>query len=492
MAQNHYALIYDGVKAEPLSMSAILGTQDDVSATPAEAYALVAYTNRGVGIRADLLSALPWSISRGETTLATNQDYQDDQQFDWLGDMTDLLWSVEASLSVTAVAYVHKEVNAGRQPIGLRYMAPYTITTEWNLSTFEVAFFRRAAGMQLQNLPPDDVVYFRLPNYAHETNPAQSPVGAALSDSGVVINLNRFAQTFFQRGAIRTTILHTEGHPNTADKERMRSEWRRTITGMRNWFDVAIMGKAVQPTIIGDGLDTLNNDSLSGEKREAIATALGIPHSMLFSNATTYATAEADRQNFYELTGIPESRRVASTLNEQLFAGMGLKFKFHPENLPIFKSDESENADAYSVYVAAGMLPSVAAEMLGMTMPDGVEYADLDPDENQRVIDITPIDAAPQIAVRSAEWVTESRQFKSWIRSHPNSDIGKFKAHVLTDTDKLVISDSIKADTVKPRGKPLAPVDADWEITEADIRRSIADWDERMPSYKGLLDAEVV
>ena len=60
---------------------------------------------------------------------------------------------------------------------------------------------------------------------------------------------------------------------------------------------------------------------------------------------------------------------------------MDYHFEFRPEEMSLYQTDENQRAAAFKVYVDAGIKQSVAAEMLGLDLPEGIEYADLDPEE---------------------------------------------------------------------------------------------------------------
>ena len=66
-----------------------------------------------------------------------------------------------------------------------------------------------------------------------------------------------------------------------------------------------------------------------------------------------------------------------------------------------FQEEEVSRASAYSQYISSGMLPSLAAQIVGIDLPQGIEYTDLDavdetepapPEEAQPVVvdDIAP------------------------------------------------------------------------------------------------------
>jgi len=69
---------------------------------------------------------------------------------------------------------------------------------------------------------------------------------------------------------------------------------------------------------------------------------------------------------------------IESVINEQLLKERGLRMEFNFDELDIFQEDEKQRSASYYNYVSAGMPQSIAAEILGIDLPHGVEYADLD------------------------------------------------------------------------------------------------------------------
>jgi HK97 family phage portal protein len=379
--------LFDGQKnlslTDPAMWSGIAGFEHlsgstDISTT--KAWSSVGYVARCVDLRANGVAGLPWTVSRGEETTASNEDAT---PYPWLSNLTDLLYLTEAALAIgwdgRGQAYWYQVRNRTKKPLSLRWFAPDTMTPVWDARDGLIRFERRVDNKVFQ-YPVEDVPYFAMPNPMHETEPGPSPVATALADVSVVYNLNEFASAFFDRGAIKATILTMEGGiPGEAQKEQLKSAWARAMQGLKNAFNVEVFNSAVKPVTIGDGIGDLDNTALTTEKREAISTALGVPHSLVMSNASNFATAEADRLNFYDQTIKPSALRIQSVLNQSIFEPMGLAFRFAPETLPIYQEDEEQRAQSFSMYVGAGILPSIAAEMLGLTLPEGIEYADLDP-----------------------------------------------------------------------------------------------------------------
>jgi len=207
---------------------------DGTKLTQTNAYSINGWLHRCVNIRASTMAALPWSVYRGDNAVATSDGDNDavTRDMDWADDLPSLLYLAEGALTILSVAYVYKQRTRGKRIDSLKWLAPTTMTPKWTADGIQ--HFERRIGSDRYILQPDDVVYFRLPNMLHETEPAPSPVAAALADIGVLVNLTEFASQFFKRGAIRATLLTVDGMPQEAERQRLKSWWGRAMAGIGN------------------------------------------------------------------------------------------------------------------------------------------------------------------------------------------------------------------------------------------------------------------
>lgn len=353
-----------------------------------EYWRTVPWLFRGVHLIASTLSALPFAIvNRSGKDVDTSADYSNALGF--LPDPVNLLYLVTAALTLLGRAYLFREKNQVRT-LDLRYLLPTSITPQINVVPREnepaglTGFIRQLRhGRKL--LQVDDLVYFWAPDPFVELGPPTgSPGQAALQAAGVLYNIDAFASLFFSRGAIKATLLTVADSPPEGEKKKLKAWWKRFISGIQNAFTAEVISADVKPVIIGEGMGELADVELTKEKREDIATALGVPQTMLWSTAAAGlgggSVVTSDNLAFYRDTIVPESEFVASVFNSQLLDDLGYHLDFRPETLDVFQADENERAAAYSSYVMAGMAQSVAAQILGIELPAGVEYADLDTD----------------------------------------------------------------------------------------------------------------
>ena len=330
-------------------------------------YKIIPTLYRAVDIRASSISNLPWALMDGETEYETSDAYENKTGL--ISNMNQMLYLIEASLVLAGSAYWKREENAAGFS-KLRHLDPTSMKLdEKKAASGEIEWKRNEPIPKVYT--PDEIVYFWYPDPYVEMGPPSSwPVKSALHACGVLANLDEFAKNYFGRGAIKAMLFSMQGASRDTAKE-FESWWNRYITGITNAFRTKVMNaESVTPVVVGEGMKELENVSLSQEKREEIALACSIPMSILFADAANYATANQDKRNWYEDKVIPESRFVASILNEQLYEPMGLRLVFHPETLDIMQEDEKERSMALGYLYNAEVPLDIAMRVLGFELTD--------------------------------------------------------------------------------------------------------------------------
>jgi len=327
-------------------------------------YRAVPWLFRGVGLRSNAVSSMPFSIFRGDTEIDNSDDYKNVVKF--LPKPGALFGLVEAALTIFGYAYLFKLKSMYAQK-GLRYLNPTSITYRVNENTGEIAFSRSIGG-KITKYTADDIVYFwSYDPFVEIGAPQASAAKSAANAAGVLLNVDEFSKAFFAHGAVKTTLLTTS---NIAPQERDRLKlwWRRVLGIERAWQTDIVNAETVKPVVVGEGLESLQNNDLTESKRIDIAAALGIPYSIMFSNASNRATAEQDDLHFYSKTIIPECSLIEEVLNDQVLAPLGLSLKFTPNNLDVFQEDENARAASINELIIALDKPEeflLAADILG-------------------------------------------------------------------------------------------------------------------------------
>jgi len=341
---------------------------DDTKTETREYYKFIPTLYRAVQLRMNAISTMPFELLKGKTQVDYSGDWQNKVNF--MPNPFALLELVEASLVVAGCAYLFREKSQVATK-GLRYHLPTSVTPIIDPER-GLEGFKRPVNNVEKRFKVEDYVYFWPPDPYVEIGPAYNfPAQAAANASGVLLNVDVFAASFFKRGAIKSMLLTVQGMPKEAERQKLSDWWRNVVGGVKNAFGAQVINAdAITPVVIGEGMKELENVSLSADKREDVAVALGIPMSILFANAANYATSQQDDLNFLTKTVIPECSFIASVLNEQIFKKEGMLFRFMPETLDAMQEDEAARSVALQQMTAAGVPLLMAMDILGFELTD--------------------------------------------------------------------------------------------------------------------------
>ena len=360
----------------------------------------VPWLYRGVKDRAQNVSHMPWSVEDGtDKELANSEEWGEEKpvELEWLSNPRQLLSQLEQSLTITGRAYCAITLNNYGFIKELVYVNPNTIKEVYDKSGKVTGYLRtmEVNGNKVQ-VPCSradqkpvagqvQIVVIYDPDYLTETGPGQSsPAMAALTASGVLYSYDTFVTKYFDKGALRPSVLLVEG-ADVNEQTRLQHWWQDVFTGKENAFAAIVMrAKSFVMQTLGDGLDTLKDNDLSTQRRQDIATALGIPESRLWSAAANMATRKEDEAAYFRGTIIPECDLIAEAFNEQIFNDWhnlkGYRLEFQPESLDIFQEDESQRAGSLKLLTDSGIPLLVAMDQLGYHLTDE-QRLELEPTE---------------------------------------------------------------------------------------------------------------
>ena len=378
-----------------------------------------------VETRANALAAVPFSIYRGTEEIDRVEEWEN--KIGVLPDPKLLLRKIEQSLVSFGRSYLFQPVNKFGFKKELRYIQPTTIKPVFSEETGLVSFKRTLRGEE-RILEVDDLVYFWLPDPYIEIGPPQmSAAQAAIAAAGVLMNTDDFAEAFFSRGAIKATILAVPAGTPRTEGEKLQKWYSGLMAGIKNAFTAQVLNaEAVTATVIGEGIEGLENTELTKEKREDISTAFGIPQSKMFSTAATDTNRVEDEKSFLIDTIIPECEFIQEILNAQVFQEMGYRFKFRPESLSILQEDEGERSTAFKNYVDGGLTQKVAAAITGVEVPKGFEIKDKEIEQ--------PVMVAASGGDNRDDKKDEKRKFHRFMKN--DKDIDKFVFNFLDETEQ--------------------------------------------------------
>lgn len=442
-----------------------------------------------VDLRANGILKVPWAITRDDDDedVWTSQDRHPPQQLEFLRKLETFLWLTEAALCVAPEAFWFRERNRVRT-LELHWHSPLSVEPQWDEDEGLVGFKRRLSRGRSRVFAPEDYVYIPRPNALHETQPGTPPGQAAISAAGVLHNVDAFAAAFFERGAIKATVLTIEGNPQQTEIEKLERWWKRFFQGIKKAWQTAAVRMGIEPVVVGEGMESLHENELTQEKKEDIAAAFGIPASIAWSgNASGLGgggVSEVDERHFYDKTVIPDFKLIARHINEQMLEPMGLYLEPRQNEMTIFQADENERSKALLNYVNAGMKLSTAAETLGIDLPAGMEYAELDEvdeePEQEQMPEMVPAQVVesgrPQLPPpESEEKRAERGQLRRWYTNRNDPDLADFNAIYLSETEKRAIVADLVEDG-DAEDNPFTVPDCWRGKSIPDAAESIAAW----------------
>ena len=321
--------------------------------TAREAYEQVGWYKRCVDVRARTLAALPWAIyGRGDDPVLTESE-DTPPDLAWFNAAPSIFrW--EVALTMVGQAFSLKE-RVGRRMTGLYHFGVGTIKPVYTREGI-AGYERWVNGTKVAVIPPEEVLAIWAPDAWIELGPGAPDGAAALLHAQVLHDLTGYTGENLRSGLVKKVVWTAEGRPPEPDvREQTEDYLTRWVMG-RGKTRVKVISGAVKPEIIGSDLSDLTDTAISESHQRALATALGVPHSLVMSDAANFATAKADQLNFLTTTLQHEAGVIADALNRQLFDGLGLHFRFEIERTEAVQSAEAEKALASVALFTGGVL----------------------------------------------------------------------------------------------------------------------------------------
>lgn len=339
---------------------------------------------KAISMTANAVADLPFDIMRGETIIDTSADWQN--KLGGLGSPQRLINKIAGSLC-GGEAYIIPTVT-GKTIVDLQYCAPQYVQP--HITRDGLQWLDRASeqGQTGKFSPaPDEafdgaMMYFWLPDSDIEIGPAKChPLGTAALASGLLVAMDGTLKKYGESGFIPPTLLAAKGMVSQGDRDKTETWWNSFLRRWDKNVAKIVNADAIDVKRVGAGMDELNGvyKDLTRQQIENIGAAFGIP-SALFMSDMAFASEFNAMVRFWYSTSqfISIYHTIEETFTEQLLDNWGMKWIFRPETIDAFQVDEASRAMAYTTYVGAGMRPSITAQMLGLELPAGVEYTELD------------------------------------------------------------------------------------------------------------------
>jgi HK97 family phage portal protein len=522
---NPKLFLHDPTKAIPLSAldwDRFYEQADASDLDELKAYEQVAWVRRCVDLRANALSSIPVQFTRGE-------DEVTHWEFEY--ELPSLLWRTSAALQIYGKAYWIRDRNLVKDK-GYRWVLPTLLTPKFDRVKGLTHFERKLPGQdQPEKLQLTDVIYFWMPATGQELGPGKGWVTTALAPAGIAKSADDLVKAVFDNGAFPSGVFGVSGSPSRNALDSLQEWFTKNFgRGVKNAGKVAAVNADITFSRISMGLDELALEPVIATARQQIATAAGVPQTML-EDAANFATASEHHQAFYEETVVPESVLIETALNKQLFDAQGLTINLDWQSLDIFQVDEAQRSESLARLTQAGLPVEFAMEILGFDLPNQMTYDQLAAMLEKRKAENTPPQlqpggttlpatapnqpaTVPPIEQQPTRAVADDldrwrRKSLSSLKANGIADV-PFVSDVIPDVIARVIHIGlemagsaeevraifadpleVKMDRVEPSGDALPPMSA-VSVSAQDIDAAIARWNRVMPSeFADMLEAEV-
>ena len=332
-------------------------------------YRRVAWHHRCIQLRANGVASVPFDVYDADADPEEDEPVSDTR---WDVDLKNVLWEAEAWLSLYGAAFVLKGQNRLAQGTGtisaLQMLNAYSMRVVASEDPAKgIKRFEQEVGGKIRVYPPEQIVYFRRWSPETDIHPGVPPAAPGSIPGELVHNMNRWAQAFFQNGAIPAVLLSTEGMVPETERERIKSVWEEMLKGVQKAFRTVILQMGLKPTVISQPIKDLAMPELAEEERFQIASAYGIPLSMLGAKDVNRATAEIDELKFWNENIVPEiQHKIVPTLTSQLFDPLGLQIAFRYSEIEALQQQEIAKAESLAFAYNGLMGPAYEANLVSI------------------------------------------------------------------------------------------------------------------------------
>jgi hypothetical protein len=358
--------------------------------------ALVPAVQSAIQARCKAMSDLPFCIYKGDKEIDNSDDYQNKVGF--MPNPRMFLWLTEAALTCYGKAYWLKKSNAYNYVKGSQYFLPDSITAV--IEGKGLVQFSRANGTHTEKYKPEEVIYFWLPDPGVEIGPPTTyPLASAMLSASALDKINVFVRDYMERGAVKAMLLAAKQMPSADEAARVETWFNKFMRGAKSLTWKVFNADAINPVIVGEGLEAFKGIQIVDDLTRQIHTAIGTRHMLEDEN---YATANVRQREFYSNTIMPDARLISDVLNTQVLAALDYRLEFEPERLEVFKQDEADNATALGSLTSAiadapADVVELAMSIIGYDLTDEEEemLAEIKKRKEEEKPDVTPVEVKP-------------------------------------------------------------------------------------------------
>jgi hypothetical protein len=295
-------------------------------------------------------------------------------------DLSDLLFRSSVSLDRYAASYWAK-IGNGNALQRVRFLDPTTIEPIYGMQGGGLQYFKRSVGgrqIRIEYDPETETSPDLGWVWLHDTNeagPGMAPEHVAKRPANILGNIDKFAENFFDRGAISQHWITAATNPGPEEKERLIAKIKRALFGgVDTSHGVEVFSEGLTVDKIGSDPKELELEIIDKANMVDVGAVLETPRMIISPDeAANRATLDRVWSSWIEYAVVPHAEMIVDALNYHILEPAGYSLALNANALTISQEDERQRALAFSYYVNAGVDAETAAAMLGLDIPDGME-----------------------------------------------------------------------------------------------------------------------
>ena len=251
-------------------------------------------------------------------------------------------------------AFVEMKFDARGNIIALEPLEPQYVTIEKNLNNDYIYIYQNSIKRKV--FTEDEILHF--PYTSSQGKVGKAPMEVARESVGNLMAINKFEGNFYKNGTLTTGVLEVAGELGSAQRQKIKEEWRRLYSGSSNAGDIAVIDSGLQYKPITLPMKDMEFIASRKMNKSEIATIFDVPSYML-NDIDNAKYTNVEQQNLRYLVDVlqPEVTAAEEELNYKLFTEEQAKKNFVKFNLnSAMRADSKTRAEYYKEMLGMGLM----------------------------------------------------------------------------------------------------------------------------------------
>lgn len=256
-----------------------------------------------------------------------------------------------------------------------------------------------------------------------EIGPGSIPAALPAEDAGAIEAIAKGLFNQYENGTWPQTVATDEDQPLDEDnRNRLKSFLNRLLNGTNKAGQTMVLNSGMKfHDIAAPNLQTMDLIANERQRIENIGAALATPAAILDGKEIQFSTLERLQFEWFTNVVVVDADLIAETANKKVFDRLNTKVVLMPDSHMYMNYLENVRAERFLKLVQGGINPLVAAETVGIQLPENVRAERIEEQAEDNNTD-------------EADTTKEMRSLRNWINNRLDRDdypqANKFKTSV--------------------------------------------------------------